>query len=92
MLVSIQLLEYAVTAMIIAANINILPRSLASGLLSAIEPPNQFPIQSEVMMIPIRAVHTINDVPKYGATNLEPANSNIIVEAPLKNDTICKRN
>ena len=85
----IKLLAKAVIAMIIAANNNILPNNLLSGVLSAIEPPNQLPMHKLVMIMPISAVQTINDVPKNGATSLEPVNSRIIVAAPLKNDVSC---
>ena len=91
MLVRIQLLANAVTEIIIAANISILPSNLPSGLLSATLPPSQFPKQRLVIIIPINAVQTINDVPKNGATNLEPASSSIIVAAPVRNEIICNR-
>ena len=82
---------YAVIAMMTAAKINMRPSNFPSGLLSAIEPPNQLPMHKLVMMIPIRAVQTMRDVPKNGATNREPVSSRIIVAAPLKNDVICRR-
>ena len=84
-----KLLPYAVPAIITAENINVRPNSFSSGRLSANVPPNQFPIHRLVIIIPINAVHTINDVPKYGATSREPASSIIIVAAPVKNDTVC---
>ena len=86
MLVRIQLLAKAVTEIIIAANIRILPSNLPSGLLSATLPPSQFPKQRLVIIMPINAVQTISDVPKNGATSLEPASSSIIVAAPVRND------
>ena len=81
----------AITAIIIAANIKIRPNNLPSGLLSAIEPPSQLPMHKLVIIIPINAVQTINDVPKNGATIREPASSKIIVAAPLKNEINCNR-
>ena len=78
----------AVIAMMIAANNKIRPSNLPSGLLSASAPPDQLPIHKLVIIIPINAVQTIKDVPKNGATSLEPVNSKIIVAAPQKNDVI----
>ena len=87
--VRIKLLPKAVTAIIIAEVNKILPNNFPSGRLSAIEPPIQFPMHRLVIIIPINAVHTIKDVPKNGATILEPVSSRIIVAAPLKKETIC---
>ena len=74
-------------ATIIAANIKTRPNNFPFGFLSAIEPPSQFPKHKLVIIMPINAVQTIKEVPKNGATIREPASSNIIVAAPLKNDT-----
>ena len=75
--------------MIIAANIKTRPNNFPFGFLSTIEPPSQLPKHKLVIIMPIKAVHTIRDVPKNGATIREPANSKIIVAAPLKNETNC---
>jgi hypothetical protein len=77
----------AVSAIYAEAAQMIFARSVTAGFLSAILPPIQYPIARLAIIIPINAVHTTRDVPKYGANIREPVISIVMIHIPLRKET-----